>query len=232
MTANQRVPRPKSSYDYGAYGWHQAWSVNVVNREASHRSGLVFQFSCGAGGDARPPIGGRCPCGAWYGELRGGTAPLPSQYKEHVSIRLCLEALQIFSDMAAFACQDCPKDTLGGDYYMINNELWSRVHPNQAGMLCLPCLEKRVGRRLQLSDFTDAPINSDPRIARFCSEGAKGASEALINNDPLHQGHYHAGRRDALLVLLRGTIGTWDKRLWLWTWRLKIRRKTQLEGRA
>jgi hypothetical protein len=102
--------------------------------------------------------------------LQGGTEAWPGQYNDHVATRLCLEALQIFSDMAAFACQDCPADTLDGDYYMVHNELWSAAHPNLYGMLCLPCLERRVGRRLTLSDFTGAAINSQRRIAEFCAE--------------------------------------------------------------
>jgi len=90
--------------------------------------------------------------------------------KKHVAERLCLEALQLFANVAWFACMDCPEDTLGGDYYMVHKELWEQVHWSYSGKLCLPCLEKRVGRRLKLSDFTGAPINSHPRIAAFCGD--------------------------------------------------------------
>lgn len=169
MNAVRKASYPKSSYTYGDYGWHYAWTVDVASRTASHTSGLVFKFSSGKGGDAQPPLGGRCPCGAWYGELLVGADSLPMPYKEHIAIRLCREAQQIFSDMASHACQDCPADTLGGDYYMVHDVLWDEVHPNMAGMLCLPCLEQRMGRRLQLSDFTSAPINGNRRITEFCS---------------------------------------------------------------
>lgn len=217
MTANPRVPQPKSSYDYGDYNWHYAWSVDVVSRLATHRSGLVFEFEGGAGRGARPPLGGRCPSGAWYGELRGGSQSLPLRSKDQFAIRLCLEALQLFSDMARFACQDCPQDTLGGDYYMVHNELWNRVHPNRAGMLCLPCLEKRVGRRLQPGDFTDAQINCRRRIAEFCEGVPEHADETSPNT-----GHYQHPRREQLLRMLRGKLGTWRVRLWLWRWRLRM----------
>lgn len=170
MNFARKASFPKSSYDYGDYAWHLAWTVDVPGRTATHTSGLVFKFTSGVGGDAKPPLGGRCPCGAWYGELVGGAGSLPTPYREHIAIRVCLEAQQLFSDMAMHACQDCPVDTLGGDYYMVHNELWNEVHPNIVGMLCLPCLERRVGRRLRLSDFTDAPINPERRIAEFCSE--------------------------------------------------------------
>jgi hypothetical protein len=176
MNSVRKARFPKSSYAYGDYGWHLAWTVDVAGRTAIHASGLVFKFSSGVGGVAKPPLGGRCPCGAWYGELVGGADSLPAPYKEFVAIRLCLEAQQLFSDMASHACQDCPEDTLGGDYYMVHNDLWNRAHPNRVGMLCLPCLELRVGRRLRVSDFTNAPINPQRRIAEFCSESRHFAS--------------------------------------------------------
>jgi hypothetical protein len=227
LTSKQRVSQPKSSYDYGEYNWHFAWSVDVVGRVMTHKSGLVFQFECGAGKGARPPLGGRCPSGAWSGELRGGPQSLPLRSNDLVPIRLCLEALQLFSDMARFACQDCPQDTLGGDYYMVHNELWHRVHPNGAGMLCLPCLEKRVGRRLQISDFTDAPINDRLRIAEFCEAGPDHVNVTSPNT-----GQYKDPRRAELLRQLSGDLGSWKVRLWLWRCRILIRRQTQQGSEA
>lgn len=43
---------------------------------------------------------------------------------------------------------------------MIHNELWSRINPKISGMLCLVCLETRLGRALHRDDFTSAPVNS------------------------------------------------------------------------
>lgn len=171
MKANRRVSYPKSAPDYGTYVWHWAWEVDVPARSITHKSGLVFDFQPSEN-SLNPPLGGGCPFSPWSGELRGGAANLPTNMKGHIAERLCLEALQLFANMAWFACMDCPEDTLGGDYYMIHKELWDRVHWSPFGMLCLPCLEQRVGRRLKLTDFTDAPINSHPRIAAFCKNDA------------------------------------------------------------
>lgn len=57
-------------------------------------------------------------------------------------------------------CLDCGKDTLKAkEYYMIHNHLWKLANPQVHGMLCLDCLEKRLGRELRPADFTDAPVN-------------------------------------------------------------------------
>jgi hypothetical protein len=54
-----------------------------------------------------------------------------------------------------FLCIDCGKSTLGGEYYMVGDDLWaaSGVAPN-GGMLCLACLETRIRRPLTIADFT------------------------------------------------------------------------------
>jgi hypothetical protein len=55
-----------------------------------------------------------------------------------------------------FHCVDCGECTLSsGEYYRVDNELWaaSGLGPND-GMLCLHCLERRIGRELTLDDFT------------------------------------------------------------------------------
>jgi hypothetical protein len=82
--------------------------------------------------------------------------------------------------MAMFACQDCPKDTRQDDYYMVHNALWAKVHPKINGMLCLSCLERRLGRRLRVDDFTDANINWNPRLRDFCRDGE---AEPTITTD-------------------------------------------------
>jgi hypothetical protein len=56
-----------------------------------------------------------------------------------------------------------------GEYYMVRDELWDQAwtgkrkpHHRIPGqeILCIGCLENRIGRTLRASDFTDAPINS------------------------------------------------------------------------
>jgi hypothetical protein len=60
-----------------------------------------------------------------------------------------------------FMCLDCESDTLEIDeYYMVQNSIWNHVVPDDSGMLCIGCLETRLGRILTQADFTDAPVNS------------------------------------------------------------------------
>jgi hypothetical protein len=60
-------------------------------------------------------------------------------------------------------CLDCRTETTfakgNEEYYMIHNELWAQANPQINGMLCIGCLEIRLGRTLTSEDFTDASIN-------------------------------------------------------------------------
>ncbi len=82
-------------------------------------------------------------------------------------------ALKIFNEaiqtLSAFVCLDCKVDTSQIDeYYMVSDKVWNSVC--EAGMLCIGCLETRVGRELNKDDFTECPLNSDNLL---------GASERL-----------------------------------------------------
>ena len=58
-----------------------------------------------------------------------------------------------------YACSDCGMNTSAMDnYYMVHNSLWDKYGVKHK-ILCFTCLEKRMGRKLKYSDFTDAPIN-------------------------------------------------------------------------
>lgn len=57
-------------------------------------------------------------------------------------------------------CMDCGMNTLPTEYYMVNDEVWYTAVPEGKGMLCIGCLESRLGRSLNQNDFTDALINS------------------------------------------------------------------------
>lgn len=46
-----------------------------------------------------------------------------------------------------------------GEYYMVTNRIWKRVNPKQVGMLCIGCLEERLGRKLMHADFLWCPLN-------------------------------------------------------------------------
>jgi hypothetical protein len=62
-----------------------------------------------------------------------------------------------------FLCHDCGTDTLCWEYYMVWDETWDRVGVDaRDGILCIECLERRLGRMLCAEDFTDAPINGLP----------------------------------------------------------------------
>lgn len=59
-----------------------------------------------------------------------------------------------------FLCLDCNVDTGRiGEFYFINIDLWLSAVGSKNGMLCIGCLEKRLGRMLISSDFTLAYIN-------------------------------------------------------------------------
>ena len=73
----------------------------------------------------------------------------------------------------AAACLDCHVDTQQiGEYYMLTNQVWYSVTKRTCGrgMLCLGCVENRLGRTLMPDDFrTGVPINEGyfPRSERF-----------------------------------------------------------------
>lgn len=73
---------------------------------------------------------------------------------------------------APTTCDDCGGDVTpyddygrpvegGWEWYMVRSEVWEAA-ANQGGpprILCIGCLEDRIGRRLMPSDFADLPIN-------------------------------------------------------------------------
>jgi len=78
-------------------------------------------------------------------------------------------------EMENFICLDCGVNTDEiGEYYMLTSEVWKEVVPDLTGMLCISCVELRLGRQLWPEDFMDAPLNvmfsimSARLLARFC----------------------------------------------------------------
>jgi hypothetical protein len=58
------------------------------------------------------------------------------------------------SPIRDFHCIDCGKDTDAiNENYMIHDELWRAANPAEAGMLCVGCCERRLGRKLCRKDF-------------------------------------------------------------------------------
>jgi hypothetical protein len=74
---------------------------------------------------------------------------------------------RVKEDSKVFKCNDCGDNTsTKGEYYMVHDHVWNKA-VNKGGMkddhmLCVGCLEKRVGRKLHKGDFTDAAVNTRP----------------------------------------------------------------------
>jgi hypothetical protein len=59
--------------------------------------------------------------------------------------------------MSDWGCADCGDDTRK-EYYMVHEYLWAQ-HGAEP-VLCIGCLEVRMGRELWSGDFTHWPINN------------------------------------------------------------------------
>lgn len=65
-------------------------------------------------------------------------------------------------DNSEFLCIDCGMDTCEFDeFYMVNKQVWRTAIPAapHKGMLCIGCLEKRLGRELDHDDFRWCALN-------------------------------------------------------------------------
>lgn len=84
-------------------------------------------------------------------------------------------------DMASldeFICIECNINTSDiQEYYMIQDYLWKQVNPQINGMLCIGCVETKLGRTLISTDFPSYPVN---QIGVFLK------SERLINRLTTH----------------------------------------------
>lgn len=70
-----------------------------------------------------------------------------------------------------FLCLDCRVDTGKiHEHYFIRTDVWLSVVESIVGMLCIGCLEQRLGRELTPDDFTDCSLNSpkyEPKSQRL-----------------------------------------------------------------
>lgn len=57
-----------------------------------------------------------------------------------------------------WSCTDCGEDTKT-EYYMVHDNLWE-LYAKDAFLLCVGCLEGRMGRALWSGDFTHWPVNN------------------------------------------------------------------------
>lgn len=78
-------------------------------------------------------------------------------------VRKAIELMAVHDEkFKAFICLDCGGNTLEmAEYYMVQDAIWNHVNPKQKGMLCIGDLEKRLGRQLVKSDFTECGLNED-----------------------------------------------------------------------
>lgn len=83
------------------------------------------------------------------------TMSRPAQQHDHLGDEDDLTPEQKELWRGRFCCVDCSKCTLcAGEYYMVKHAVWvaSGMGPID-GMLCLACLECRIGRALTKRDF-------------------------------------------------------------------------------
>lgn len=59
-----------------------------------------------------------------------------------------------------WTCKGCGKNCFLSeyDYYMIQDRLWNACGVGNE-MLCIECLQTRIGRKLTYKDFTNCPLN-------------------------------------------------------------------------
>jgi hypothetical protein len=85
----------------------------------------------------------------------------PEQYTEQELRRLALAAVR---GTVFWFCADCDEHTID-EYYMVGDDLWADYGAGDR-VLCIGCLEIRIGRRLTPADFTDCGANKDPDATR------------------------------------------------------------------
>lgn len=80
-----------------------------------------------------------------------------------MSERLSLFATDVYTvveDEVCSRCLDCGRDTIEiCHYYMLRDEVWREANPDVHGMLCLDCLDVRLGRGIGRWDLSPAPVN-------------------------------------------------------------------------
>ena len=56
-------------------------------------------------------------------------------------------------------CKDCGKDCFidDKDYYMVNHEMWNKYGVG-TDMLCMDCMEERIGHKLTANDILRCPL--------------------------------------------------------------------------
>jgi hypothetical protein len=102
-------------------------------------------------------------------------------------------------------CADCGIGTItSGEFYMVKDDVWERAWRGRRkwyhkvyglDILCIGCLEERIGRVLTKDDFTDAPVNNPVKTK---------VSDRLFNRLTANQGVIFDNIFDYLNYLRRG----------------------------
>lgn len=162
--------------------WTAEWAVDTTAKLARHGDGmLAWKFQHTGRFEHSPPLLTAHDREFWRGRLVGGQRALDRWVAERpqnlppskaltLARKLADQALAMWVYEAWDACLDCGIHTTDiGEYFMVQDTLWRKVCPAPRAMMCIGCLEKRLGRELTPADFTDAPIN-----------GAGGKSARLL----------------------------------------------------
>lgn len=85
-----------------------------------------------------------------------------------------------------FDCMDCGVHTVkAGEYYMLTDRVWAKVHDQYEGMLCIGCVEERLGRKLRASDFARCPLNTNVRFKQYHSTRLRSRLKGATMNSAL-----------------------------------------------
>ncbi|MFM8269900.1 MAG: hypothetical protein ACKN9V_06890, partial [Pseudomonadota bacterium] len=86
------------------------------------------------------------------------------------------------------------------EYYMVTGALWSRAGMNPtSGMLCIGCLENRVGHELKSSHFKECPLNW--RNVLYPGMASKRLLSRYVNGGP--RSKWKAGTKRCLTQILK-----------------------------
>jgi hypothetical protein len=95
----------------------------------------------------------------------------------------CKEPIAATASRGMRCCDDCQRPAPGGP--MLPDELWATIaKPNV--LLCLRCIERRLGRHLTQADLTLCPFNAGwIPVSRFAGDDAAAAAQFARGRKPL-----------------------------------------------
>jgi hypothetical protein len=75
--------------------------------------------------------------------------------------KITIHKIGLMASNGDSVCLDCGTDTDAiNESYLLHDELWLKVNPAEAGMLCVGCCEQRLGRKLRRADFTRLSLSA------------------------------------------------------------------------